>query len=250
MTCVTQVILVWRRERDSNPRWDSRPTNDLANRPLQPLGYLSVLGFLLTGVNYSRSRDHYLLLCTRSVTILLMDEHNSEWAYSAEIDNEAQAEQQTRPHHEPIAWTGSEFIAQHKSASWYLCLIAALVVACGVIYLLSKDILSIVFVLIMGILFGIIASKKPRELQYSIDDQGIGVGNRHYSFSDFKTFSIMRDGAIGYISLLPLQRLHPELTIYYAPENEQQIFDTLSTYLPHEDRPERVVDKFARTIRF
>ena len=31
----------WRRERDSNPRRDSRPSNDLANRPLQPLGYLS-----------------------------------------------------------------------------------------------------------------------------------------------------------------------------------------------------------------
>ena len=32
---------IWRRERDSNPRRDSRPSNDLANRPLQPLGYLS-----------------------------------------------------------------------------------------------------------------------------------------------------------------------------------------------------------------
>ena len=36
-----QVFYVWRRERDSNPRRDSRPSNDLANRPLQPLGYLS-----------------------------------------------------------------------------------------------------------------------------------------------------------------------------------------------------------------
>ncbi len=33
---------VWRRGRDSNPRWSVSPTNDLANRPLQPLGYLSV----------------------------------------------------------------------------------------------------------------------------------------------------------------------------------------------------------------
>ena len=33
----------WRRGRDSNPREDLRPPNDLANRPLEPLGYLSVL---------------------------------------------------------------------------------------------------------------------------------------------------------------------------------------------------------------
>src|SRR6185437_17061901 len=36
-------VFVWRRGRDSNPRWNLRPTIDLANRPLQPLGYLSVL---------------------------------------------------------------------------------------------------------------------------------------------------------------------------------------------------------------
>ena len=35
-------LFYWRRERDSNPRWRLLPTNDLANRPLQPLGYLSV----------------------------------------------------------------------------------------------------------------------------------------------------------------------------------------------------------------
>src|ERR1019366_8886243 len=32
----------WRRGRDSNPRRSFRPSNDLANRPLQPLGYLSL----------------------------------------------------------------------------------------------------------------------------------------------------------------------------------------------------------------
>ena len=33
----------WRRERDSNPRGGLLPPIDLANRPLQPLGYLSVV---------------------------------------------------------------------------------------------------------------------------------------------------------------------------------------------------------------
>ena len=32
----------WRRGRDSNSRYRSLHTNDLANRPLQPLGYSSV----------------------------------------------------------------------------------------------------------------------------------------------------------------------------------------------------------------
>ncbi len=185
----------------------------------------------------------------RSVTILLMDEQKDSWTFTSEEPARGD-DSRVSPHHEPISWSGSEFIAQHKTGSWYLGLFAFIALVCVVIYLLSKDILSIVFVIIMGILFAIIASKKPRQLQYMIDDQGLNIGSRHYPFNDFKSFSIMRDGAIGYISLQPLQRLRPELTIYYAPEDEARVFETLSTYLPHEERAERAVDKLARNIRF
>ena len=41
----------WRRGRDSNPRGDFHPPNDLANRPLQPLGYLSKLRGSLLPLN-------------------------------------------------------------------------------------------------------------------------------------------------------------------------------------------------------
>ncbi len=33
--------VIWRRERDSNPRYGSNPYNALAGRPLRPLGHLS-----------------------------------------------------------------------------------------------------------------------------------------------------------------------------------------------------------------
>jgi hypothetical protein len=38
----------WRRERDSNPRGGLLPPIDLANRPLQPLGYLSITEVIIT----------------------------------------------------------------------------------------------------------------------------------------------------------------------------------------------------------
>ena len=38
---VTLPGLIWRRRGDSNSRYRSLRTNDLANRPLQPLGYSS-----------------------------------------------------------------------------------------------------------------------------------------------------------------------------------------------------------------
>jgi hypothetical protein len=51
-----QSLPLWRRERDSNPRASFRRPIDLANRPLQPLGYLStnLNCVAVTGMNYTR----------------------------------------------------------------------------------------------------------------------------------------------------------------------------------------------------
>ena len=58
------LSIFWRRGRDSNPRWSFRPTIDLANRPLQPLGYLSLLaegvGFEPTKLSLAGFQDRYL----------------------------------------------------------------------------------------------------------------------------------------------------------------------------------------------
>ncbi len=48
--------MVWRRGRDSNPRGNFRPPNDLANRPLQPLGYLSIEQTHCTLIRYNGGR--------------------------------------------------------------------------------------------------------------------------------------------------------------------------------------------------
>jgi hypothetical protein len=52
---------LWRRERDSNPRGGLLPPIDLANRPLQPLGYLSVTEVIITQeallIKVNRARD-------------------------------------------------------------------------------------------------------------------------------------------------------------------------------------------------
>ena len=154
------------------------------------------------------------------------------------------------PRAETISWTGSEFLDQHKSASWYFGLFGFIAVVCGVVYFISKDFISVGFIAIMGILFAIIAGRKPRQLQYAIDDQGIHIGRRSYVFSEFKSFSLQREGAMGYINLLPLKRLHSEISIYYPPEDEQKIFDALSQRIPHEDHKETFIDKFTRMIRF
>ena len=151
---------------------------------------------------------------------------------------------------EPITWTGSEYLDRHKNTGWYLGLAGFIALVCAVVYIIGRDLLSVGFIALMGILFAIIAGRKPRQLAYAIDDQGLHIGQKSFGFNEFKSFSLQREGAIGYISLLPLRRFQPELTIYYAPEDEQRIFEALALRIPHEDHKETLIDKLIRLIRF
>lgn len=47
------ITAVWRRRRDSNPRWSYKPHTPLAGERLQPLGHLSRFFYLLPS-NYYR----------------------------------------------------------------------------------------------------------------------------------------------------------------------------------------------------
>ena len=181
----------------------------------------------------------------------LMDDKNG-WAYQAE-ETMAPAQYPDVPQpteSQPISWTGSEYVARQKSAGWFIILFAGLAVLCGGIYLLWNDLIAPIAIFIAGLLFAVIANRAPRQRSFMIDSKGITVDSKFYSYSEFKSFTLLQDDAMGYIDLIPLKRFMPEISLYYAPNDEQQIFETLALHLPHEERDEHRVDKLMRKIKF
>jgi hypothetical protein len=175
------------------------------------------------------------------------------WSYQDDsaTDQPDEFDQDTPAHNDsPVQWTASEFIAHHKDASWYLTLAAAVLVASGLIFMFTKDLISVVTTLIVGLLFGVIANKKPRQLTYMIDVRGITVGEKLYPYALFKSFAVHQEGMVSSINLMPLRRFMPDLTIYYPPENEAEVLTTLADYLPHDQRKEQSVDRLMKRFRF
>ncbi len=150
-----------------------------------------------------------------------------------------------------VGWTASEYIAHQKNATWFIVLGAVTSVAAGLVYLLSQaDIVSTLAVIGVALAFGIFAARPPRSLHYYIDNQGIKVGERMYHYDMFKSFSVMQEGAIRYIWLMPMRRFMLPITIYYDPADEQKIITLLSSFLPHEDRKLDPVDRLMHKVRF
>lgn len=178
------------------------------------------------------------------------------WGYNPEGSSAPGAGQQpqvpqpqTSPETE-VTWTASEFIARHKGVSWYLMLALVAIVASVLIYLLSKDFITVGAVVGAIILFGIAAARKPRVLTYHMNEGGLTIGQKFYPYAIFKSFSVMEEDAFSSITLLPLRRFMPPLSIYYEPNDEERIVAILAHYLPMENRPADAVDRLMKHIRF
>ncbi len=149
-----------------------------------------------------------------------------------------------------VSWTASEYIAHQKGSSWYLSLGVGTVLLCGLIYLIVNDILTVVTIAVAALTFGFFGSRQPRTLSYRIDHTGITIGEKLYPYSILRSFSVQEDDPISSILITPLKRFLPAITVYYPLEQEEQIANTLSSYLPHEERPMDMIDRLMRKVRF
>jgi hypothetical protein len=149
-----------------------------------------------------------------------------------------------------ITWTASEFIAHDKSAGWYAGLVMAAIVVGALIFLITHDWLSLAVVIVAALLFGVYGSHQPRQLEYRLDQQGLDIGPKHYGYDQFRSFSVMPEGAFSSIVFMPLKRFSPLISIYYAPEDEDRIVALLAEKLPVEERRRDPVDSLMRRLRF
>jgi len=149
-----------------------------------------------------------------------------------------------------VSWTASEYIEHHKPTSWYMGLSIATGVAVALVFLLTRDIVSVVVITMMGILFGVFASRKPEVREYEISAEGISISGKLYPHDLFRSYSVHQEQGLRSLFLVPVKRFMPGITIYYPPDQEDSIMDALANYLPFEEGEPDAVDKFMSKIRF
>lgn len=170
------------------------------------------------------------------------------WQYNQ--DSGTEADQNASVSIDPVSWTASEFIDHEKNSSWFMSLAVLTVVAVAVIYLVTRDYVTSVVIIISAILFAVMAKRRPRTLKYQIDNVGVIINEKYFPYELFKSFTIMAEGAFSSIQLIPLKRFMPPISLYFPPESETQIVATLGSYLPHENRNNDLIDSLMRKIRF
>ncbi len=149
-----------------------------------------------------------------------------------------------------FSWAASEYIAHHKSSGWYATLLGGALLVSGALWFVTKDVVSSFVVILAASVLAAYASRQPRELQYTVDSNGITVGDKHYPYAAFRSFSVIEEGAFSSVELLPLKRLGAPISMYYDPKDEESVTGAIAQRLPFEHRERDAIDKLMHKIRF
>jgi len=151
---------------------------------------------------------------------------------------------------EEVRWMASEYIFHEKSSSWYVTLAFITIVSCGLVYLLTRQYVSIGVIIVLATAFGVYANIKPKTLEFLVDSSGVTVDKKHFNYDVFKNIEIIEGGVVPSVNLIPVKRFAVPVTLYFLPQQEEQILEIMGEFLPSEIKRLEAIDRFVTRLRF
>lgn len=147
-----------------------------------------------------------------------------------------------------VTWVAHEYIHQEKGKTWFLVFALIMVALFGVAVFFQQWSFAVLIVVIAAVI--VVSSKRPpRELTYTLSDEGLLIDDKLHKFSDFKAFGVIHDGEEFSVMLIPTQRFQPGVTVYFPEESGEAIVDLLGSRLPMKDLKLDAVDRLVRLLR-
>ena len=149
-----------------------------------------------------------------------------------------------------ISWTAGDAAVRAHATAWRLRMIGlSILLGLAVLFVTGGDWFPAGSIVVAGVLFGLLGSRRSQVLAYRVDARGVMIGQKHYAYSEFRAFSVFGDRSSSSIELVPLQRFMPAVLLYLDQVQGQQIVDTLSGYLPMQPHRQDVVDYIINRVK-
>jgi hypothetical protein len=149
-----------------------------------------------------------------------------------------------------FTWKAREFPKKQKEKSWFI-FPAIITIALGIFALITESILFLIAIILAFFVFYIYANKKPRIIRFKINERGVEVDNRLYSFDDLRSFWIFYEPPeVKEISFRSKRSFLPYIRIPLDKENPNDIRKFLLKFLPERRHRESLVDIWTRKSGF
>jgi hypothetical protein len=179
---------------------------------------------------------------------VLRDEQNQSQQVAAQSPDRIPLED--TPDNPPVTWTAQEYVHIDKGIGWFVlfAVVVLALVAVDIFFLKSWSFMALVIVMAIAIIVYI--RRPPRVLTYALSPvQGLYVGERLYTYNEFRTFGLIRDGEHYSIMLIPRKRFAAGVSVYFPEDAGERIVDILNQHLPISELKLDAVDILIRKLR-
>lgn len=142
-----------------------------------------------------------------------------------------------------ISWSAAEYIEHDRSRRWYLMLVVGASVLALVAIFLLKDWIFAVLIVVMSAVVVMFAKRPPREINYTLTQEGLLIGQKFFAMDSFRSFGLVKEGAIWNVRLISNKRFVPPVTAYLPDDVGEKVVDVLGALLPLEDIEPDMVDR-------
>lgn len=149
-----------------------------------------------------------------------------------------------------VQWQAQEYITTDKNPLWYAGLIVFVIAAIALDWFVLKTFFTVsLLAIVIAVVLVVMHVRPARMINYTLDDEGLHVGEQLYPLSDYKSFGVLHDGKENSIHLIPVKRFKPSLQVYFPVEAGEAIIDTLGAQLPMEELHPDFVDRIVHLFR-
>lgn len=150
---------------------------------------------------------------------------------------------------QPVKWQAAEYIQRDKSPLWFVVFGIVFLAFMAISIFLIKSMTFNVLVPVMALSLLVYAYRPPRMLEYTLSRQGLHINDHLYSFAEFKSFGVIKDGDEYSVMLVPTKRFKPGVSVYFPEEAGEAIVDLLGVRLPMQELHLDLVDRIIRKLR-
>lgn len=142
-----------------------------------------------------------------------------------------------------IRWEAQEYILHNHGNRWYIIFGAVTVLLVLAAIFVFKSYTFAVLVPVMAVALFIYTRHAPETIRYTLSRKGLHINDKLYTYTQFKSFGVLKGEGVNSAVLMPRKRFQPGTTIYFPAEVGEQLVDMLASRLPMKEVTQDAIDK-------
>ena len=150
---------------------------------------------------------------------------------------------------QPVHWQSNEYIHHDRSVAWFIVFGLTTVILTALALFLLNSITFAILIPVMAVALFTYVRRPPRVLDYSLSKKGLYINDQLYSFDQFKGFGITTTHNDCSLTLIPVKRFKPAISVYFPEESGEIIVDTIGIQLPIIKVEPDFIDRITHKLR-